>query len=41
MMQKNWMKFFHKKDPMSEDERKFVDLGQVIYRAVWRKKDVK
>lgn len=28
-------------DPMSEYERKFVDLGQVIYRAVWRKKDVK
>ena len=29
-----------KEDPMSEYERKFVNLGQPIYRAVWRKKNV-
>ncbi len=28
-------------DPQSEYERKFVGLGQPIYRAIWRKKDVK
>lgn len=28
-------------DPFTEYERKFVDKGQVIYRAVWRKKDAK
>lgn len=28
-------------DPQSEYERKFVALGQPIYRAIWRKKNVK
>lgn len=28
-------------DPFTEYERKFVSMGQPIYRAVWRKKDVK
>lgn len=30
-----------KDDPITEYEQKFMDLGQPIYRGVWRKKDVK
>ena len=28
-------------DPITEYEQKFMDLGQAIYRGVWRKKNVK
>lgn len=28
-------------DPITEYEQKFMDRGQVIYRAIWRKLDVK
>lgn len=31
----------HNEDAITEYEQHFMDLGQVIYRAVWRKNDVK
>lgn len=38
-----WLDFRHEKqdDPFTEYERKFHEMGQPIYRAIWRKIDVK